>query len=56
MKPNLEMFGVPVLKEITGIEAWTRTSKNKSAVSGMVAEVVNTVNQVFEELRADFQV
>ena len=56
MKPNLEMFGVPVLKEITGIEAWTRTSKNKSAVSSMVSEVVNTVNQVFEELRADFQI
>ncbi len=55
MKPNLEMFGVPVVKEITGIEAWTRTSKNKSVVESLVEEVVRTVNQVFDELRADFQ-
>lgn len=55
MKPNLEMFGVPVLKEITGIEAWTRTSKNKLAVAGLVEVVVEAVNQVFVELRADFE-
>jgi len=33
MKPNLEMFGIDVSKDITTIEAWTRTSKNKATIT-----------------------
>jgi len=54
MKPNLEMFGIDLTKDITTIEAWTRTSKNKAAVDSNVNNVSTTLNAVFKELKADF--
>ena len=54
MKPNLEMFGIDVLKDITSIEAWTRTSKNKIAVSENLDIVMTAVKFVLEELKEDF--
>ena len=32
MKPNLEMFGIPLKKNITAIESWTKSSKSKRTV------------------------
>lgn len=55
MKPNLEMFGVDVVKDITFIESWTRTSKNKSAVTAQLENISSTLRKVFEELKSDFQ-
>jgi HPt (histidine-containing phosphotransfer) domain-containing protein len=54
MKPNLEMFGIDVVKDITTIEAWTRTSKNKSSIDENVHNVAKTLKEVFKELKADF--
>ncbi|MCW8981737.1 MULTISPECIES: Hpt domain-containing protein [Altibacter] len=54
MKPNLEMFGIDVLKDITAIEAWTRTSKNKAAITSNLDKVVSTVKTVLKELKEDF--
>lgn len=54
MKPNLEMFGVNVLKEISAIESWSKTSKNQSAITEQVEHVSNTLNAVFGELQEDF--
>lgn len=54
MKPNLEMFGIDVLKDITTIESWTKTSRNKMIVQGNVRVISTTLNAVFKELRADF--
>ena len=54
MKPNIEMFGISVLKDITTIETWTKGSKN----NGVVAENIETINTVlkavFIELKSDF--
>ena len=55
MKPNIEMFGVDVVKDITFIESWTRTSKNKSTVTAQIHNISTTLRRVFEELKADFQ-
>lgn len=55
MKPNIEMFGIDVLKDITSIEAWSKTSKRKGAVLPHLENVLTTLNQVFDELREDFQ-
>lgn len=55
MKPNIEMFGIDALKDITGIEAWSKTSKNKASVMPHLENVHTTLNHVFEELRRDFQ-
>ena len=56
MKPNIEMFGVDLLKEITSIESWTRTSKNKTTIQPTVEKVRETLNEVFEELKSDFNI
>jgi len=56
MKPNLEMFGIDVQKDITAIESWTKTSKNKSTISENLIKLVTTVKIVFEELKSDFEI
>ncbi len=55
MKPNIEMFGIDVLKDITSIEAWSKTSKNKATVLPHLENVLDTLNHVFVELKEDFQ-
>ena len=54
MKPNFEMFGIDVLKDITNIETWSKTSKNTASVLPSLENVMITLNLVFEELREDF--
>ena len=54
MKPNLEMFGVNLQKEITAIESWTRSSKSKTVITEALETVLSTLAIVFEELKADF--
>jgi hypothetical protein len=56
MKPNLEMFGIDVQKDITAIESWTKTSKNKNTISENLIKLVTTVKIVFEELKSDFEI
>ena len=54
MKPNIEMFGIDLLKDITAIETWTRSSKNKCAIQDTVEKVNTTLHKVFEQLKKDF--
>jgi len=54
MKPNIEMFGVDLLKDITGIESWTKTSKAVASIMPSVENVKQTLETVFEELKSDF--
>lgn len=54
MKPNLEMFGIDLLKQIKAIESWTDNSKNKNTISHTVDEVKETLEKVFQELQTDF--
>lgn len=55
MKPNIEMFGIDALKDITSIETWSKTSKNKVSVIPHLENVLITLNRVFDELRRDFR-
>ena len=55
MKPNIEMFGIDALKDITSIEIWSKTSKNKTSVMPHLENVISILNHVFDELRQDFQ-
>lgn len=55
MKPNIEMFGIAALKDITSIETWSRTSKNKASVLPHLENVLDVLNKAFIELRQDFQ-
>lgn len=54
MKPNLEMFGLDLGKEITSIETWTKNLKNKSTIEAQLKNIVTTVEIVFDELKEDF--
>lgn len=54
MKPNFEMFGVEIKKEVLAIESWTKTSKKPSAIESKLELVVTTVDQVVKELKEDF--
>ncbi len=55
MKPNIEMFGIDVLKEITAIEAWSKSAKSKAYILPHLENVVSTLTNVFAELKEDFQ-
>lgn len=55
MKPNLEMFGIDLLKDITSVESWTKTAKNKSTIQSSVEKINTTLHEVFEELKQDFE-
>ena len=50
MKPNIEMFGVDLMKNIRSIETWSRSSKDIDSVQGLVDEVDQTLNAVFTAL------
>ncbi len=54
MKPNLEMLGLNLTKDVTAIESWSNTSKNKAAVDSQVQKINSILKQVFKELKADF--
>ncbi|MDC8005454.1 Hpt domain-containing protein [Aureisphaera galaxeae] len=54
MKPNIEMFGIDLLKQITGIESWTKTSKSTDSVLPHIELVSTTLHRVFDELKEDF--
>jgi HPt (histidine-containing phosphotransfer) domain-containing protein len=54
MKPNIEMFGIDLLKQITSIESWTKTSKSNDAVLVLIEVVTSTLEHVFKELKEDF--
>lgn len=54
MKPNIEMFGISILKDVTTIESWTKGNKPKVQVLGNLEKLNAVLNQVFEELKADF--
>jgi|TARA_B100000767_G_C19706861_1_gene510929 HPt (histidine-containing phosphotransfer) domain-containing protein len=55
MKPNLEMFGISLKKEITAIESWSKSSKNKEALAGHLETISSTLEEVFKELKEDFR-
>ncbi|MDX1461845.1 MAG: Hpt domain-containing protein [Marinirhabdus sp.] len=54
MKPNFEMFGLGLEKDITNIESWTRTSKSNKAIEDQMERVSTTVRTVLDELKRDF--
>ena len=54
MKPNIEIFGVDLMKNIRSIETWSRSSKEVEAVQPLVDEVDEVLQAVFIALRQDF--
>lgn len=55
MKPNLEMFGLKLGKDITAIESWTKTLKSNTSVESNLEKINKTLELVFQELKKDFK-
>ncbi len=55
MKPNLEMFGAELEKDMTAIESWSKTSKNKTNIAENVQNVSVKVKAIVSELTSDFK-
>lgn len=54
MKPNIEMLGIDLSKDVTAIESWTKTSKNTASIAAALERVNDTLQIVFEQLKRDF--
>lgn len=54
MKPNIEMFGIDILKDISIIESWTKSSKSTDAISQSIINVSAVLHLVFTDLKTDF--
>ncbi len=56
MKPNIEMLGIDLSKDVTAIESWTKTSKSSTTIMTSVDRVNETLQIVFEQLKRDFNI
>jgi HPt (histidine-containing phosphotransfer) domain-containing protein len=54
MKPNLDMFGIDLLKQIAAMEKWSESSKPTSAIQEQLDQIIATLNIVISELKEDF--
>ena len=54
MKPNFEMFGIAVQKDVKSIESWTKSSRSEATVQENIDTLNRVLSHVFEELKTDF--
>lgn len=54
MKPNLDMFGIDLLSEISAMEKWSDTKRPTSSIQPQLDKIMNTLTMVIAELKADF--
>lgn len=54
MKPNLDMFGIDLLKQIVAMEKWSESNKPTSAIEQQLDEIITKLTIVIGELKEDF--
>ena len=54
MKPNFEMLGIEVQKDVKSIESWTKSSRSETTVQENIDTLNRVLSHVFEELKTDF--
>jgi HPt (histidine-containing phosphotransfer) domain-containing protein len=54
MKPNFEMLGIAVQKDVKSIESWTKSSRSETKVQENIDTLNRVLSHVFEELKTDF--
>ena len=54
MKPNLQMFGLELMPQITVIEEWSKSGKSFEEVETAAATITGKVRVAIEELKHDF--
>ena len=54
MKPNLDMFGIDLLKQIAAMEKWSGSKRPTETIRPQLDDIVNTLTTVIDELKHDF--
>ena len=54
MKPNIDLFGVDVLKQLKSIEKWSKTDRSASYIKPKLDKIVIILTAVLKELRVNF--
>ena len=54
MKPNLDMFGIDLLKQIAAMEKWSDSNKPTAAIQDQLDQIITTLTIVIAELKEDF--
>ena len=55
MKPNLEMFGIDLIREISAMERWSESNKPTSAIRPQLDTITTLINNAIEEMRKDWK-
>ncbi|PHQ30571.1 MAG: Hpt domain-containing protein [Leeuwenhoekiella sp.] len=55
MKPNLEMFGIDLIREISAMERWADSTKPTSAIRPQLETINRMVSDAIEEMRKDWK-
>ena len=55
MKPNLQMFGLNLSREIEKMESWAQNNSTKSEILPHANKISQTVFLAVEELKFDFE-
>ncbi len=55
MKPNIDMFGIDLLKQIAAMEKWSNSQKPTDTIRPQLGEIVFTLSTVIDELKHDFR-
>ena len=55
MKPNLEMFGIDLIREISAMERWSDSAKPTSAIRPQLDTIIELTNNAIVEMRKDWK-
>ena len=55
MKPNLELFGIDLIREISAMERWADSTKPTSAIRPQLETINKMVSDAIEEMRKDWK-
>ena len=55
MKPNLEMFGIDLIREISAMERWADSNKPTSAIRPQLDTITELTNNAIVEMRKDWK-
>ena len=55
MKPNLEMFGIDLIREISAMERWADSTKPTSTIRPQLDIINKMVSDAIEEMRKDWK-
>ncbi|MGB5941335.1 MAG: Hpt domain-containing protein [Leeuwenhoekiella sp.] len=56
MKPNLEMFGIDLIREISTMERWADSGKPTTVIKPQLAKIDSMISSAIREMRRDWKI